>query len=172
MKTLLSLVSLFGLVMAPAVRAADAPKPDARAEVIFLEPEKFTDVKDSLVDSEQGRDAILAELKGYIIDQAKRFIPPGQKLTVTITDIDMAGEFEPGRNPRLDEVRIIRDIYPPKIDLTFKLADADGKDLAQGTRHLTDLMFMDKLLVNPNDHLRYEKALLDDWLRADFKPLK
>jgi hypothetical protein len=155
-----------------SLRAADAPKTDARAEVIFFEREKFTDVKDGFAETPAGRDAILDQIKDYIVSQAKWYVPADQKLTVTITDVDLAGDFEPARGPRLDDVRIIRDIYPPKISLSFKLTDADGKELKHGTRDLTDLMFMSKLTMNPNDPLRYEKNLLDDWLRTDFKRIK
>jgi hypothetical protein len=173
MKTLRLLFSFFsGLTAVLSLQAAATPKTDARTEVIFFEREKFTDVKDGFSETPAGRDAILAQIRDYLVSQAKWYVPEGQKLTVTITDVDLAGDFEPGRNPRMDDVRIIRDIYPPKISLAFKLVDADGQEIKHGTRDLTDLMFMSKLAMNPNDPLRYEKNLLDDWLRADFTRVK
>ncbi len=173
MKTLRFLFSLFsGLTAVLSLQAAATLKIDARTEVIFFEREKFTDVKDGFSETPAGRDAILAQIRDYLVSQAKWYVPEGQKLTVTITDVDLAGDFEPGRNPRMDDVRIIRDIYPPKISLAFKLVDADGQEIKHGTRDLTDLMFMSKLAMNPNDPLRYEENLLDDWLRADFTRVK
>lgn len=169
-RTLLSLIS--GLAAVLSLHAMPAPKTDPRAEVIFFEREKFTDVKDGFLETPAGRDAILAQIRDYIVSQAKWYVAEGQKLTVTINDVDLAGDFEPGRNPRMDDVRIIRDIYPPRISLAFKLTDADGNEIKHGTRELTDLMFMSKLTMNPNDPLRYEKNLLDDWLRADFTRVK
>jgi hypothetical protein len=173
MKTLrMLLCSLSGLTAVLSLHAATAPKPDDRTEIVFFEREKFTDVKDGLSDTPKGRDAILDQIKDYIIGQAKKYVAEDQKLTVTITDVDLAGDFEPERSPRLQDVRIIRDIYPPKINLTFKLTAADGNELKHGTRELTDVMFMNNLTFNSNDPLRYEKNLLDDWLRADFARVK
>jgi hypothetical protein len=173
MKTLfLLLCSLPGLAALTALQAAPAAKADARTEVIFFEPGKFTDVKDGFLETAKGRDAILGQIRDYLVSQAAGYVPEGMKLTVTITDVDLAGEFEPGRNPQMDEVRIVRDIYPPRISLAFKLTDADGNEVKHGTRELTDLMFMSKLSMNPNDPLRYEKNLLDDWLRTEFARAK
>ncbi len=174
MKTLRLLLSLLsGLLAALTLQGATAPKTDARAEVIFFERGKFTDAKADYMDSPKGRDAILDELRDYLVSQAtKWYVPEGSKLTVTITDVDLAGDFEPGRSSRLQDIRIVRDIYPPKISLAFKLTDADGNEVRHGTRELTDLMFMSKLSLNSNDPLRHEKELLDDWLRADLGRVK
>ncbi len=97
---------------------------------------------------------------------------PGQKLTVTFTDIDLAGDFEPWRGSEGMDIRIVKDIYPPKMDLEFKLTGADGAVLKEGKRQLRDLAFMAKLSINRNDMLRFEKALLDDWLKEDFPRAK
>lgn len=168
----LFLFSFSGLVAGLALHAAPAPQADARAEVIFFEPEKFTDVKDGFSETKKGRDAILDQIRDYLVSQAKKYVPEGQKLTVTINDIDLAGDFEPGRLSPFQDIRIVREIYPPKISLAFKLVDADGNELEHGTRELTDLTFMQKLSLNSNDPLRFEKTLLDDWLRTDLKRAK
>jgi hypothetical protein len=173
MKTFRLLFSILsGLAAALAIYAVPPPKADARAEVIFFEREKFTDAKADFMGSPKGRDAILAEIRDHLVSQAKWYVPEGWKLTVTITDIDLAGDFEPGRGGRLQDIRIVREIYPPKISLAFKLTDPDGNEVRHGTRELTDLMFMSKLSLNPNDPLRHEKELLDDWLRADLARVK
>jgi hypothetical protein len=79
----------------------------------------------------------------------------------------MAGEYEPWR-PRAYGVRIVRDVYPPRIDLRFRLAAADGSLLKEGECKLRDPAFMaTALLYFRDDPLRYEKALLDDWLERE-----
>jgi hypothetical protein len=161
---------LAALLVLPAVAA---PKPAARTEVVFFEPEKFTDASDRYLGGERDRDGILDRLKDYLIERAdSRFVAEGQKLAVTITDVDLAGEFEPWHGPSAQDVRIVRDIYPPKINLAFRLTDANGEVLAQGQRELRDLAFMMSISINTSDSLRFEKALLDDWLRKEFSPVK
>ena len=89
----------------------------------------------------------------------------GCKLTVTFTDIDLAGEFEPWRGPQFDEVRIVKDIYPPGFKFAYTLTDANGKVLKEGTENIRDMNFQMRLLIDTNDTLRYEKDILTDWMR-------
>jgi hypothetical protein len=168
----LILSAVFGLAAAGAIRAADDLKPAPRAEVIFSQPEKFADVKDDYMGTDKGRDAILSLISEHIVKQAAHYVPAGQMLTVTVTDVDLAGEFEPWHGPSAMDIRIVKDLYPPRIDLSFKLTDAAGKVIKEGTRKLRDLAFNMKISINRDDPLRHEKALIDDWLRQDFTRIK
>lgn len=141
-----------------------------RTTVMFFEPEKFTDVRDSATGSIAGRDATLAELKKFIVQRAARHLAPGQKIAITVTDVDLAGDFEPWRGPQFDDIRIVKDLYPPQFKLVFQLTDADGRVVKGGQRELRDLGFMMKLSINQSDPLRHEKELLEDWLRAELGP--
>jgi hypothetical protein len=168
MKTFrLTLSALVGLAAVVGVQAADA-KSSPRAEVNFSEPEKFADAADGQRGSDYGRDANLAELRDHIVRKANTYIPEGQKLVVTVTDVDLAGEIEPWRSPQLQDVRIIKEIYTPRIDLSYKLLDAGGAVVKEGKSQLRDLTFMMNINPNRNDPRIYEKALLDDWLRKEF----
>lgn len=168
MKTLrVSLLSLVGLTAAGALFASD-PKPVSRAEVTFVKPEEFTDAADAERGSDWGRDGNLQELKEFIQERANRLVSEGQKLTVSITDVDLAGEIEPWRSSQMRDARIVKEIYPPRIDLSFKLTDASGAVVKEGTRHLTNLTFMMNLYPNRSDPRVYEKGLLDDWMRNEF----
>src|SRR5882724_2915166 len=156
---------LFLLLGAPAIWAfppttEDATKPTPRIRVIFSDPEKFTDVKDSYMGTDKGRDAILAQLKDYIRQRASLYLADGQKLAITVTDVDLAGDFEPTRGTNWEDVRIIREIYPPRVNLSFQVTDADGKVVKEGTRRLVDLAFEMNVPINNTDPLRYEKTLL------------
>jgi hypothetical protein len=80
----------------------------------------------------------------------------------------MAGEFEAWRPPA-GEARIVKDIYPPRIDLAFRLAGDDGKVIKEGERRLRDPAFLAGANRYPDDPLRYEKALIDRWLEQELK---
>ncbi len=165
--TLLLLVTLCGL--APTLgSAAAAARTIARANVVFFEPQKFTDVRDSYM-GEADRTTYLEQLRDHLLEQAKYYVPEGHTLNVTFTDIDMAGDFEPWLGPRWNDVRIVKDIYPPRINLAFRLTDAAGQVVKEGKRELRDLAFMMKItMAFRDDSVRHEKALLDDWLRSEF----
>ncbi len=147
-----------------SVMAWAATPPD-NVNVRYKDPQHFTEAKRSfgmhLIDA----DDYLKPLKDYIVQRASRILAPGQRLDVEVTDVDRAGEYEPWRGPRFDDVRIVKDIYPPRIDLDFTLYGADGKVLRQGHRKLRDLSFLSHNFAADQDSLRYEKSLIDLWLR-------
>lgn len=151
-------------VAATGLFAQDQPE---QTQVRFLEPENFTDVRDGWA-SDFSRDAYLSEFRDYIADRAENLLAPGQKLSVTFTDIDLAGDFEPWHGPRFNDVRIVKDLYPPRMNLHFQLTDANGAVIKEGSRQLRDLAFLMKrgLSIDP---LRYEKELLDSWLRSELR---
>jgi hypothetical protein len=167
------LVGLLGFSSALALPPpAEQQKRVPNVEVQFFEPTKFTDVKDSYMGDYQ-RTTYLDSLRDYVIEQSKYYVPAGWQLVVTFTDIDMAGDFEPWRGPRFDDIRIVKDIYPPRINLSFQLVDAEGHVVKEGKRELKDLAFMMKINMSfRDDPVRHEKALLDDWFRAEFPRVK
>jgi len=171
--TRIILLSALALVGAGAARAFDPVKGPVVVDVVYFEREKFTDVKDSFSGSDRGRDDTLETLKEYLTKRAGRGLLPGQKLTITISDVDLAGEYEPWRGGQWSDVRIVKEIYPPRIKLAFRLTDAEGKVLKEGNRDLRDMAFMMKMTMGfRDDPLRHEKALLDDWLSEEFRPAK
>lgn len=154
-------------VIAIALFSAAAQASD-RVEVGFVHPEKFTDAG-HYWGGDRARETNLAELASHIERRAGQLLPQGQKLAVSITDLDMAGAYEPWRRGAGD-VRVVRDVYPPRIDLSFRLVAADGAVLKEGERRLRDLAFGNGNVVYPNDRLRHEKALLDVWLERELAP--
>ena len=161
------LVTLLGILPVFTVGAAPT-RTIARAEVNFFEPQKFTDVRDSYM-GDYERTTYLDSIRDHLLEQAKYYVPEGHTLSVTFTDIDMAGDFEPWRGPRFDDIRIVKDMYPPRVALAFRLTDAEGNVVKEGRRELRDLSFMMKITMSfRDDPVRHEKALLDDWLRSEF----
>jgi hypothetical protein len=162
------LVALLGLAPVLGARAAPTQPKIVRADVEFFEPKNFTDVKDTYM-GDYERTSYLDMLRDYVVEQANYYVPDGYHLSVTFTDIDMAGDFEPWRGPRFDDIRIVKDIYPPRINLAFRLTDAQGNVVKEGKRELKDLAFMMKINMSfRDDPVRHEKGLLDDWLRSEF----
>jgi hypothetical protein len=161
------LLTLLGLAPALTSQAAET-RTIARAEVNFFEPQKFTDVRDSYM-GDHDRTTYLEQIRDHLLEQAKYYVPEGHRLSVTFTDIDMAGDFEPWRGARWDDIRIVKDMYPPRVTLAFRLTDAAGNVVKEGKRDLRDLAFMMKISMSfRDDPVRHEKALLDDWLRSEF----
>lgn len=161
------LAALALLLALPVIVRAEAK--NAQVDVTFDHPENFTDFKDSSMATDKSRTYLVGEFTKVFRENAKRYLAAGDHLEVTVTDVNMAGEYEPQRGPRFDEVRIMKSVYPPRMTLTFKLQSADGKVIAEGKRNLINMNY---LMTTPpgfdNDSLRYDKALISDWIRSEF----
>lgn len=161
--SLLRLLCLACLALASVIARAATP-PD-NVSVRYKDPQHFTEAKRSLGVHLVDADAYLEPLKAYIVRRASRILAPGQRLDIEVTDVVRAGAYEPWRGPNFNDVRIVKDIYPPRIDLNFTLHGADGKVLRQGQRKLRNAAFLSSGSPVDQDSLRYEKSLIDLWLR-------
>ena len=152
--------------IAPLAAAAVTPA-ESSVSVTFVKPEQFTENRMYGRQDRFNRIDYLAQLKAYLIKQGQAVLQPGQSLHVDITDIRLAGAYEPWRGPQWSYVRIMRDIYPPRIDLDFRLVDHDGNVLREGKRVLRDLDYLHSGSGVPSASgasLYYDKALLRRWL--------
>jgi hypothetical protein len=173
MKTLsLPALVLSVLVAGCATGAANAPKVPTSTEVVFDHPEKYTDVKDGGNPTDRGRDYILSEIRSYLEECTAPLVPGGYKLKLVFTDISLAGKYEPWRGPMWEDVRIIKDVYPPSFTFTYAVTDPAGKVVRQGSEDLRDMEFMTRVVLSNTDPLRYEKAALDDWARDTLRGLR
>jgi Protein of unknown function (DUF3016) len=146
--------------------AAQAASVQAPIQVEFLHPEQFNDAADRNPADAKRRDFYLGQLARYLSERAAPMLRAGQHLNVVISEVNRAGAFEPWRRA-LDDVRIVRNVYPVRISLRFRLEGENGALLQEGERELRDSYFLDRW-QRPNDPLRSEKALLDDWLEREF----
>lgn len=158
--------SLPGLML--ALVALNAAAADARVEVTFGDLAKFSDLRLSRPTSERETRGLADQLKKYLEERAPRRLPGDTRLAVTITDVDMAGEFRPVGGGGQPDLRVVKDVYPPRVDLEFKLLRADGSVEREGRRQLRDAMFLASGGLGSRDVLGYEKALLDHWLEREF----
>ncbi len=155
------------------VATPDAPRAlavEGPVQVQWTDPAQFTELRYSRNRWDAQRGNWVETLAEHLRKQADKQLPEGQKLDVTITDIKRAGDYEPWHGSRLDDVRIMRDIYPPRITLQFTLTDANGQVIDQGERKLSDTAYLlNSSMPSNTDPLRYEKRMLDDWLRRELR---
>jgi hypothetical protein len=151
----------------PHVRASE-PAP-SRAQVVWAPVETLSEVKDNPLQrgSMQAKDW-MKTLGDYLRARADVVLPPGQQLQVTIDDIKLAGDFEPWRGPAAQDIRFLTDLHPPRIDLHYTLLASDGSTIREDRSRLRDLSYLQRTVPTTTDPLRYDKRLIDDWLRKEF----
>ena len=132
-----------------AAACAWAHKPPEQVRFTTSDPEHFTEARRSFGIHRIGSADYLKPLKAYIIQRAAHILGSGQRLDIEVTDVDLAGEYEPWLGPISIDVRIVKRIYPPRIDLHFTLYGANGEVLRDGSRKLRDPAFISRGFGQP-----------------------
>lgn len=175
MRTLFLLPLLAALAIAPAQarntvtdpslpRALPAQGP---VSVEWTDPAQFSDIRFSNNRWEAQQGDWVNTLARYLQERATGRLPAGQQMDVTITDIQRAGRYEPWMGINYSHVRVMRDIYPPRMTLNVRITGADGQVISEGERKLSDMSYLQNAMPIDTDNLRYEKRMIDDWLRRE-----
>jgi hypothetical protein len=116
----------------------------------------------------------LKTLTRHLQREGARYLAPGQTLHVTLVDVDLAGEPRPSARRGGEDIRIARGGADwPRITLRWRLTGADGSVASSGEQVLADMNYLRRVPeARSNDPLRFEKRLLDDWLKARFGPTR
>lgn len=150
----------------PATRVVD----ETRATVEFSHPEKFVDFRNYDRGRDNGQPAMMADLQLHIHQLAERYLPAGQRIHITFTNIDLAGRVLPIRGGG-EFQRYVEDFYPPRLWFSYRLMDAQGQVLESGDESLVNFSFLrlaSRSAAYRNNSLPYEKSLLDHWWRDHF----
>lgn len=173
-RLLLILVVVFAAAAADArvrnVTDPEAPRslPDeGPVSVQWSDPSDFTDLRHSGNRWRAAQGNWVFQLAEHLRDSAADRLPEGHRLDVTITDFNRAGRYEPWRGVQMQDVRILRDHYPPSMKLEFRHVDADGQVLAEGSREVRDTGYLMGGNNLSHDNLYYEKRMIDGWIRNE-----
>lgn len=140
---------------------------EGAVSVDWTDPAKFSDLSYSNNRWEAQQGDWVTTLARHLQDEAAHRLPAGQAMAVTITDIQRAGRYEPWAGINYSHVRVMRDVYPPRMTLQVRITGADGQVLAEGERKLSDMSYLQNSTPTDTDNLRYEKRMIDDWLRRE-----
>ncbi len=144
------------------------PLASAKVVVEFNNPDKFADIKDSQFKTAPEKNNNLNQLKTWLEKRAANWVGEDKTLKIQFQDIDLAGEYEPWQPAQFNDIRIIKDLYPPKLKFHFQVLGADHAVLSEGDRELKDMGFMLNNDQRSSEMLRFEKRLLENWLRKEF----
>lgn len=122
-------------------------------------PDAFTPPPGKDRDRKAVRAAWVQSLSEYMADRLAEVLPEGERAEVHISDIRRAVRAQAAG---------AHDVVPPRIVLNYKRLTAKGKVIKSASRTLQDSSLQLKGQGKADDPLRYEKALIDDWVTREF----
>lgn len=163
-------LSISALLLSPVLLGAAltvAAQPAPVVEVAFDKPEGFVDVYPrGRTGTERELNETLDSVRQIFAEQAARHLKPGDRLKVTVTELDLAGEIEPGRSGIL-ELRVLRRITWPSMTLRYTLT-RDGQQTSAEAK-LSDPGYQDNSGACARaGGLCYEKLMVGRWLQRQF----
>jgi len=140
----------------------------ASSEVTWTDYKSYRDIHEGNGGRKQFRERIFKDFEKHFAELAAT-LPEGQTLTIEVTDVDLAGDTHLGG---INRTRVVKHMYPPRMNFSYKLVDAEGKVIQSDEVILKDMNFMSGTsLKYRNKSLGYEKKMLDDWFDDTFKAL-
>lgn len=150
-------------VHAPHAAAAEKPK----VTVDWTDPSQFREATIGGGLNQSNPEAWLGDFASTIRRRANKVLKTGQSLSVTITDVLLAGTVRSGRGS--SGVRVVGKNSPPEINLRFTLTGIDGKVIDSGDRELRDPSVLTTSLPGNSDAYAYENKLLTNWMDKEFR---
>jgi hypothetical protein len=157
MKSLFAITSLLLLPLAM----------NAAVVVEWVNPESYKDAYYSNVKSDKSRQIVLDQLKDFIVKQAAPKIKDSWTLKISVSRLDLSGEFEPWTDH--PDIRVMKGAYFGEIAFSYTLADDKGAVQREGKATLTN-----KLLIPPEQQYKdeiepYLRTTIRDWIDLTFK---
>ncbi|ABZ78350.1 conserved hypothetical protein [Shewanella halifaxensis HAW-EB4] len=138
-------------------------------KVEWQDPSNFRDVESSGDIQSRFEKRTFEQLTKSLNKEAAKILKPEQKLEMVVTDLDLAGDVRPTFGATTNDLRIVKNIYPPRITFSYKILEGD-KVIMAGDEKLTDLNFMYSINKMNDKPYRYENELLASWLKKTVKP--
>ena len=168
MKTPIALqTAVLALVLAvPAAAMA------GEAKMSLHNPDKFTDIKPGNGTDKSYRKGIERAF-GQELSKSAKALPAGQTLEVTFTDIDLAGEVDPVEMPGGYQLRLLKDVYFPRLEFDYRVLDASGAVVSeQKGVELKDMSYlsMGSRTASSSGEFYYETKMLREWFNKTLQP--
>ena len=138
-----------------------------KLEIEWVEPTSFTDVRSANISNAKYRKRVFSQLASHLSELASQ-LPEGQRLSMSVTNLDLAGRVEPssklGLSAGMTDIRVIRDIDIPRMSFSFTIVDASGEVIKQDNVKLKDMRFRFGVnSIHEQKPFYYEKNMLTKW---------
>ncbi|WP_412499920.1 DUF3016 domain-containing protein [Shewanella chilikensis] len=140
-----------------------------KVKIEWQSPKDFRDIKSASELQSRYEKRLFDTLTKTLDKDVSSSLKDNQKLELTVTDVDLAGDVRPTFGATANDIRVVKNVYPPKISFSYRLLEGDQLVIA-GDEKLTDMQFLDHVDRINSDSFRYEERMLKDWFQKTLKP--
>lgn len=137
-------------------------------QIEWIDSDNFRDAEYYHNGGDRSTQRVLNNLDRFFSKETRRFFEEGVVLEMKVTQLDLAGDFEPWHGTAGHDVRIVRSIYPAYITFEYRLLGENGEVLQEGEEKLSDRLMgqsMASQFLSRSESYPYVKSLVRDWMR-------
>ncbi|OFI34247.1 hypothetical protein BFC17_19195 [Alteromonas lipolytica] len=140
----------------------------SKVKVTWQDPAAYRDIRPSNESRKGFRNRVFKSLSKYLNELAEA-LPQNETLSLTVTDLDLAGEVWPTMRGGAADIRVVDTLYFPRMEFSYELKQGD-KVVKSAQVDLKEMAFMNRISrARSNDALRYEKDMLKRWFDEEFQ---
>lgn len=143
---------------------------DGNVNILWQNPSDFSDIEASVGVQSKFEQYLFTELTEELGKLANKHLANDQQLDLTVTNVDLAGDVQPTFGASTDDIRVVSDLYPPKMRFDYVLTQ-NGKVIKSGSEKLNNMGFLSDIQPITNDPFPYERDLLLDWFKKTIMPV-
>ncbi|NKF49395.1 DUF3016 domain-containing protein [Shewanella sp. WXL01] len=165
---------LASVFLSTSVMADDTETQDPITEVGVVKiewqnPKKFRDIKTSNERQSRFEARLFETLTKNLDKEVTKTLKPNQKLEMQVSNLDLAGDMRPTFGATTGDLRIIKDLYPPRMTFTYQVLEGD-KVVVAGDEKLVDMTFMNNVRNRNHKPFQYETVMLKNWFNKTVAP--
>ncbi|WP_105253186.1 DUF3016 domain-containing protein [Pseudoalteromonas sp. T1lg75] len=154
------------VLVALLAMAASAASYAGEAKIKWQDLNDYADARPSNEVKKPYHDRLMKKFDKHFNFEAQN-LPEGSVFKAEITDLDLAGEVRFGMN----EFRVMKPVYIPRIEFSYKLVDKDGKVLSSGDVDIKDMSYMDRMRsIHSDKEFYYDFRLISSWFQDSLYP--
>lgn len=135
------------------------------AKVSWGKLDDFTDVVAGSESKERFRERLTQEFEDVFSAMAKK-LPDGYVLNIDVSDLDLAGDAKFGTWAAIYPIRVMKEIYWPRMNFTYTLKNANDEVLVSGKEELRDMNYLHRFRIPSGaTSFEFEEKMLQDWFK-------
>lgn len=140
----------------------------ASSEVDWVKPEDYSDIRPANENRSRFHKRIFERLDEHFSELAAK-LPADQTLKVQVHNLDLAGDVRYMMGPNNSTIRVVKDIYFPKMRFSYQLVDKNDSEVTSGEADIKDMSFNTGIRNSSStDSFYYEKEMISDWFKKTF----
>lgn len=165
---------LAGVLVSGSTLAADKPvenpvTEDGVVKITWQDPKKYSDIESAAERQSRYEQRVFDSITESLNKLATRALTHGEKLELTVTNLDLAGDVRPTFGATSNDIRVLKDVYPPRINFSYKVTKG-SQIVMSGDEELRDLNYLRGIKSVRQGSFHYENQMIKQWFNKTVAP--